>query len=132
MGRTLARSNYFKSVLQKVPLMTAEHMRKREAWCIAHQIYNFHNVIFTDESRFQFYRCTRKRWAKFGHCQKMVPKFSPAVTVWGGISKLGITPLVSVNGNISAIKYCEILGEGLLLSNIVTNDFSVCFTTGQR
>ncbi len=28
----------------------------------------------------------------------------------------------SLNGNISAIKYCEILGEGLLLSNIVTND----------
>ncbi len=81
MGRTLARSNYFKSVPQKVPLMTAEHMRKREAWCIAHQIYNFDNVIFTNESRFQFYRYTRKRWAKFGHCQKMVPKFSPAVTV---------------------------------------------------
>lgn len=52
----------------------------------------------------------------------MVPRFSPAVTVWGGISKLGLTPLVSVNGNISAIKYCEILGEGLLLSNILTND----------
>lgn len=45
IGRTLARSNYFKSVPQKVPLMTAEHMRKREAWCIAHQIYNFDNVI---------------------------------------------------------------------------------------
>lgn len=27
-----------------------------------------------------------------------------------------------MNGNISAIKYCEILGEGLLLSNIVTNE----------
>lgn len=57
----------------------------------------------------------------------MVPKFSPAVTVWGGISKLGITPLVSVNGNISAIKYCEILGEGLLLSNIVTNELPYVF-----
>lgn len=79
MGRTLARSNYFKSVPRKVPLMTAEKKRKREAWCIALQKYNFDNVIFTDESRFQFYRC--KRWAKFGHCQKMVPKFSPAVTV---------------------------------------------------
>lgn len=56
MGRTLARSNYFKSVPQKVPLMTTEHKRKREAWCNAHQIYNFDNVIFTDESRFQFYR----------------------------------------------------------------------------
>lgn len=35
---------------------------------------------------------------------------------------MGITPLVSVNENISAINYCEILGEGLLLSNILTND----------
>lgn len=121
-GRTLARRNYFKSVPQRVPLMTAENKRKREASCIVHQNYNFDNVIFTDESRFQLYRCTRKRWAKFGHCQKMVPKFSPAVTVWGGISKLGLTPLVSVSRNISAIKYCKFWGEGLLLSNIVTND----------
>lgn len=105
MGRTLARSNYFKSVPQKVPLMTTEHKRKRKAWCKAHQNYNYDNVIFTDKSRFQFYRCTQKRWAKFGHCQKMVPKFSPAVTVLGGISKFGLTPLVSVNENISAIKY---------------------------
>lgn len=102
--------------------MIAEHKRKREAWCIVHQNYNFDNVIFTNESRFQFYRYTRKRWTKFGHCQKMVPKFSPTVTVWVGISKLGLTQLVSVNGNISAIKSCEILGEGLLLSNIMTND----------
>jgi hypothetical protein len=35
---------------------------------------------------------------------------------------LGLTPLVSVRGNISMIKYCEILEEGLLSSNIVTND----------
>lgn len=82
----------------------------------------FRECDFTDESRFQFYRCTRKRWAKFGHCQKMVPKLSQAVTVWGGISKFDLTPLVSVNGNFSAIEYCKILGKGLLLSNIVTND----------
>lgn len=52
----------------------------------------------------------------------MVPKFSPAGTVWGGKRKLGLTPLLFVSGNISAIKYCEILEEGLLLSNIVTKD----------
>ena len=65
----------------------------------------FDNVIFTDENRFQFYRYTRNRWDKYGHCQKMVPKFSPTVTVWGRISKLGLSPLVLVNWNIS----CQVL-----------------------
>lgn len=41
--------------------------------------------------------------------KKMVPKFSPAVTVWDEISKLGLTPLVCVSKNISTIKNCEIL-----------------------
>ena len=121
MSRTLASCQYFKTVPQKVPLMTNGYKGKRMEWCLTHRDYNFDNVIFTDESRFQFYRCTRKRWAKFGNCQKMIPKFSPAVTVWGGMSKLGLTPLVCVTGNISSVKYCDILGEGLLNSTIATN-----------
>ena len=51
----------------------------------------------------------------------MIPKFSPAVTVYGGMSNLGLTPLVYVIGNISSVKYCDILGEGLLNSIIATN-----------
>jgi transposase len=92
IGRTLARGNYFKSVPQKVPLMTEEHMRKMEAWCIAHQNDNFDNVIFTDESRFQFFRCTRKRWAKFGHCQKNGAEVLTSCYGMGWHKQVGINP----------------------------------------
>lgn len=37
-------------------------------------------------------------------------------------SEFGLSSLVSMSGIISAIKYCEMLKEGLLLSYIVTND----------
>lgn len=127
VNRTLARSNYFKAVPVKIPMMTDTHMRNRVAWCNRYMDFNFDNVIFSDESRFQFYRVTRKRWAKNGKCSKMVPKFSPAVTVWGGISKMGVTPLIFVKGNINSIKYCEILEEGLLQSDIVESDLPFKF-----
>ena len=52
----------------------------------------------------------------------MTPKFSPEVTVRGGIRKLGLSPLVLVNGNISSVKYCDILQKGLLKSAIMTNN----------
>lgn len=52
----------------------------------------------------------------------MVLKFLLVVMVWGGIIKLGLILFVFLNGNIFVIKYCEILGEGLLLFNIVIND----------
>ena len=54
IGRTLARGEYFKCVPQKIPPLIDEHKRKREEWCIAHRDYNFDNVVFTYESRFQF------------------------------------------------------------------------------
>ena len=97
--------------------MTDGHQRKRMEWCLTHRDYNFDNVIFTDESRFQFYQCTRKRWAKFGNCQKMIPMFSPVVTVWDGLSMLGLIPLVCVTGNtcISSIRYCDILVKDYLI-----------------
>ena len=79
--------------------------RKRQDRCIAHSDYNFDNVIFTDVSRLQLYRCTRNMWAKYGQCQKMVPHFFIG-TVREGISKLGLSPLVLVNGGISSVKYC--------------------------
>ena len=86
-------------ILHKIPL---EHTRKREDFD-----YNFNNVIFTNESMCQVYRCTRKMWVKYGHCQKLVPTFSPAVTLRGCISKLGLSPLVLVNENIPSVQFCR-------------------------
>ena len=76
----------------------------RDDWC--NRDYNFDIVIFTDSSSFTDVH--EKRCSKYGHCQKMVPNFSPAVIVWGGYGKLGLSPLGLVNGNISSVKNCDI------------------------
>jgi hypothetical protein len=80
MGQTIAHSDYFKYVSQKVHLMTVEEMRKGEAWYVAHHNDNFDDIIFT-ANRFLFCICTPKRWAKFGKCPKMMLMFSQAVTL---------------------------------------------------
>ena len=51
-------------------------------------------IMALTSTTFQFYWCTWKKRAKYGHWQKTKPNFSPSVTVCGGISKL-------LNGNIS-------------------------------
>ena len=50
--------------------------------------------------------------------KKIFPKFSPSVMVWVGIGKLGLTSLLEITGRITSAKYCELLQEGLLESNI--------------
>ena len=115
---TLHEIGYWKSVPRKVSLMIDVHKANRLAWCNTHIDHDFDNVIFTDESVFQFYRTCTKRWSRDGKCERMVPKFSPRLTVWGGISKVGVTPLIFVKGNINSEKYCQILQEGLVESVI--------------
>ena len=40
----------------------------------------------------------------FDNVGKMVLKVTPAIIEWGGMNKLGLSPLVLVNGNISPVK----------------------------
>ena len=116
--RSLKESGILKKVPTKIPLMTEEHKRKRREWCQKNRHTDFSNCMFTDESKFQFFRITRKRWCRNGTSEKMCSKFSPSVMVWGGIGKLGLTPLLEITGRITSEKYCELLQEGLLESNI--------------
>ena len=38
--------------------------------------------------------------------------------VWGWIGKLGLTPLLEIEGRMDSVKYCEVLQEGLVDSKI--------------
>lgn len=78
-------------------------------------------MIFTDESKFQFYRVesNNETLGKIWQIRKKWYQSSPSlVTVRGGIRKLGLTPLIFISGTIDLVKYCEILQEGLLDSVI--------------
>lgn len=86
--RTLIHSNYFKSVLQKVPLMNAEHMQKREAWCIVHRNSNFDNCDFYGRKLISVLDL-QMYLKKVGKIWTLSRNSSQDDTVWGGMSKLG-------------------------------------------
>lgn len=103
-----------------VPMMTKKQQQKRLEWCLEHKDFNWHDVIFTDESRFMFYNKCPKLISRVGQRKSLPrPKHSPSEMLWGGISFRGRTPLATVNGIIDSKKYCDIL-NGYLLPTIDT------------
>ena len=119
--RNVASSGYFKTV----PKTSNDdrHSKVRSSGLVYRTCSRyFSQCDFTDESKFQFYRVKRKRWVKFGRSEKWYRNSpTPSVTVWGGISKLGMTPVIFIPGNIDSVEYCEIPQEGPLKSVIRSN-----------
>ena len=111
--RYLKSIGWKKQVPLKRPYLTAAMKRKRLKWCLDHRNFNWSNVVFSDESKFQLYRITQKQWGK-KRISIPVPKHSPSTMVWGAISARGKSILAIVNGSIDANKYRDILDEYLL------------------
>ena len=98
------------------PAMTALHRIARMRWCRQHLRWNremWQSVLFSDESRFclrkldgriKVWRCPGKR---FADCcvDRVTPFGGGSVMVWGGISAVGKTPLIVINGNMTAQRY---------------------------
>ena len=105
----------------KETFITDERKRKREDCCIAERDYNL-TTWYLRTKVDSSVTDAHEKGGPNGPGQKMDAKFSPTITVWGGICKLRLSPLVLVKGNISSVKNCEILEEGLLNSAIITND----------
>jgi hypothetical protein len=92
---------------------------KRVLWAREQLASNeqFDNVIFTDESKVEIARCSRRSFRKVGQPipRQAKPKHPLSVLVWGGISKRGPTPLLIFNGIMDSIFYQnEILQNSLL------------------
>ena len=117
VGRALVQMQVTRKKPQYKPLLTQRHRDLRVAWCQANKDRDFTRVVFTDESKMQFYSNIRKRLCKTRAtpiCEKQ--KFGPAVMLWGGVSLRGQTPLATVVGNINSDAYIKILSENLIPS----------------
>jgi transposase len=112
--RALKDIGYVKLVPKKTPFLTAAHKEARVNWCRQFLEDDMKDVFFTDESAFQFYRVTLKQWVKAGRPAIPVPKFSPKINVWGGISLRGSMTLDIRKENINAEIYTQILETHLL------------------
>jgi hypothetical protein len=77
----------------------------------------FQDVIFTDESRVEISKISRRSFRQKGQPvpRHPKPKHPFSVMVWGGISKKGRTDLAIFNGIMKAPFYAnKILGERLV------------------
>ena len=81
------------------------------------------DVIFSDECRFGLQNNARQSrgWRKAEENNNPAffkPVFlrAPSVVVWGCITRNGVGKLVVVDGNIDAVKYCNIIDKSVPLS----------------
>lgn len=101
-----------------VPL-TAGHRRARLNWATAHRRWarrQWNEVVFTDESRFNLsfsdgrVRIWRRRGERFQDPANVVERDrygGGSVMIWGGISNRAKTDIVSIQGNLNAVRYCN-------------------------
>jgi hypothetical protein len=111
--RYLKAAGYLKLVPRKIPLLTEVQKSNRMMWYKKFIDFRFDNVVFTDESYFQFFRVTQKQWGK-SRKESPVPKWSSQIMVWGGVSIRGNTPLVIVGGTMNSDLYQVVLESNLL------------------
>ena len=100
-----------------IPL-TLRHRRLRVEWARAHQHWTrqmWNRILFTDESRFNvdFADGRIRVWRRKG--ERLDPENviqhdrygGGSVMIWGGISHSGKTELVTIDGNLNAVRYCD-------------------------
>ena len=101
------------------PNLTPRRRQRRMQWLRAHapnrfRLADWRRVMFSDESRFSLQRSdSRQRVYRrlgeryFDACVREVDKFGGggSVMVWGGISHGVKTPLVVIQGNLTAVCY---------------------------
>ena len=101
------------------PNLTPRRRQRRMQWLHApapnrFRLADWRRVMFSDESRFllqwsdrrqQVYRCLGQRYSDA--CEREVDRFGGggSVMVWGGISHVVKTPLVVIQGNLTAVRY---------------------------
>ena len=79
-------------------------------------------VHFSDESKFNLFRCDGKRFVKCkngerlsNQCSTKAEIWRGGVMLWGMISFVGVGPIVCFLGNINARIYKDILHQQALL-----------------
>ena len=115
VGRQLHRTGY-KSVLPlATPMLTPEQNERRVQWVRAHINDDWNWTVFSDETCFQLFRNTVRRWSKFLQREwKRISKNRPNVMVWGVLSIKGQISCHSFRRIMDGPYYVQILEDSLL------------------
>jgi len=96
-------------------MLTSDDKQRRIQWGRQHQNDDFTRTIFTDESSFQLFRNTVRRWSKHPNDElKCRPKNRQKVHVWGAISVKGALTCHTFRCNLNGPYYVHILENYLL------------------
>jgi len=117
ISRHLNRLKYENCLPLNTPMLTQEQKEHRVKWAKEHLNDNWKSTVFTDESSFQLFRNTIRRWSKNPKEEKKrIPKNRQKVHVWGSISYRGTIGFHSFQNIMDSEYYIEIL-ENNLISN---------------
>ena len=123
--RYIKRLRMCSYVAVQKPFKTPQHLLSRLQWARKHEAWTddeWKHVMFTDESTFtvrpasnrlRVWRKQGERWMQ----RHTVPTFKSGyqtVSVWGGFSKLGRTPLVGIVGHFNQFTYRSIIDAHVL------------------
>ena len=110
------RDHGYRSVLPiNTPMLTVEQKQNRVEWAKKHQDDDWNHTIFTDESSFQMFRNTVRRWSKNPEIEvKRIPKNRQKVHIWGAISIKGVVGYHTFRTNLNGIYFVDILKHHLL------------------
>jgi transposase len=109
VSRHLAAHGYKKSLPRATPMLTAAHKQKRIEWAQQHINDDWNKTLFSDETAFQLFRNTVKRWHKENRPIRPMPKDRAKIFAWGGFCVMGKTSLFCFRRIMNAEFYVEIL-----------------------
>lgn len=84
--RHLPTHGYKKSLPRATPMLTAAHKQKRIEWAQNHVNDDWSKNLFSDETAFQLFRNTVKRWHKKIRPVRPMPKDRAKIFAWGGFA----------------------------------------------
>ena len=113
--RQLERLGYTSILPRGTPMLTQEHKNARVQWAIKHKNDDWSRTIFTDETCYQLFRNTIRRWSLNPSAEvKRIPKNRQKIMVWGGISIKGLIGYHSFRNIMDGPYFVRILQDHLI------------------
>jgi len=113
--RQLERLGYTSILPRGTPMLTQEHKNARVQWAIKHKNDDWSRTIFTDETCYQLFRNTIRRWSLNPSAEvKRIPKNRQKIMVWGGISIKGLIGYHSIRNIMDGPYFVRILQDHLI------------------
>ena len=109
----LSRLGYAAVLPKRVPLLTQKAKEIRLKWARDHRRYNWHNVVFSDETTIQLFRNTCLAWSRDKTPVTPIIKHSLKVHVWAAISVYGEVGMFTFVENMDCHLYRKILKDHL-------------------